>query len=57
MINKRDRFFKNVAFICGGTGITPAYQVMSAVSKDKSDRTSLSLLYGCRNESEIMLRS
>lgn len=52
----KDRKVKNIGFVCGGTGITPAYQVLMAAYKDSSEKTNMWLLYGCREEDEILMR-
>ena len=42
--------------IAGGTGITPMYQVIQAVLKDKADKTEMKLLYANQTEDDILLR-
>ena len=34
-----------LGLIAGGTGLTPMYQIISAILKDKEDDTQVSLLY------------
>jgi len=48
---------KHLGFICGGTGITPAFQIIKAISKDPSDTTEVYLLYANRCPDQILLRS
>uniref|UniRef100_A0A7S3EBA6 Nitrate reductase n=1 Tax=Rhodosorus marinus TaxID=101924 RepID=A0A7S3EBA6_9RHOD len=45
-----------LGFICGGTGLTPAYQVIKAILKDKTDKTEVSLLFANVTPSDILLR-
>ena len=45
-----------LTLICGGTGITPMYQLVRAVLADPDDRTMLRLLYACRDEGGLLLR-
>ncbi len=56
LLNGEDRFATQIGLICGGTGLTPAYQVMQAVCKDPDDTTEIFLLYGNRTEKDILLR-
>lgn len=48
---------KTVAFICGGTGITPAYQIFSTALQDAADSTKFLLLYANSRAEDILLRS
>ncbi|KAJ1484527.1 NAD(P)H-nitrate reductase [Baffinella frigidus] len=50
------RSCKEMGFICGGTGITPAYQVMKEALKDKEDTTKFYLLYANQTPADILLR-
>lgn len=47
---------KHLGMVGGGTGITPLYQLIRAICEDKNDHTTISLIYGNRSESDIMLR-
>jgi len=48
--------------IAGGTGLTPMYQIIQQIIKDKKDKTVVKMIYGniteddilCRNELETM---
>ncbi|KAG1681583.1 hypothetical protein FOA52_014091 [Chlamydomonas sp. UWO 241] len=42
--------------VCGGTGITPMYQVVNAILKNPRDKTKVSLIYGSITEEDILLR-
>uniref|UniRef100_A0AAY5KXX7 NADH-cytochrome b5 reductase n=1 Tax=Esox lucius TaxID=8010 RepID=A0AAY5KXX7_ESOLU len=45
-----------VSLIAGGTGITPVLQLVRAIMKDPTDRTTCSLLYANQTEKDILLR-
>ncbi|PNH11879.1 NADH-cytochrome b5 reductase 1 [Tetrabaena socialis] len=47
---------KHFGMVAGGTGITPMYQVLSAVLKNPADVTQLTLLFGNLTEEDILLR-
>jgi cytochrome-b5 reductase len=42
--------------IAGGTGITPMYQVASAILKDPKDTTKLSLIFGNLTQDDILIK-
>ena len=44
------------AMLCGGTGITPIYQIITAILKDDQDLTEMHLLYANRTLEDILLR-
>jgi len=54
--NKNERTCKKIGLICGGTGITPAYQVIREILKDKEDPTQVMLLYANQTPDDILLR-
>ena len=47
---------KHLGFICGGTGITPAYQVMKKALRDPRDTTKFYLVYANQTPADILLR-
>ncbi|PHH70138.1 hypothetical protein CDD80_6216 [Ophiocordyceps camponoti-rufipedis] len=47
---------RRLYMICAGSGITPVFQVLQAISKDELDRTKCVLLYGNRTEEDILCR-
>jgi len=47
---------KKLGMVCGGTGITPMYQIMKAIADDPNDTTQVSLIYGNSAESEILMK-
>lgn len=55
-VKGKERFATKIGLICGGTGLTPAYQVMQAVYKDKGDPTEVYLLYANQTEGDILMR-
>lgn len=56
IVKGKDRHASKIGMLCGGTGITPAYQVIRAVYKDLDDTTETYLLYANRTEQDILLR-
>ena len=47
---------KKFAMLCGGTGITPIYQILAAVLRDPSDHTELHLIFANRREVDVLLK-
>lgn len=47
---------KKLGMVAGGTGITPMLQIITAVLKDSSDKTELSLIFANQTEADILLR-
>ena len=58
LIKLHDETFKvkKFAMLCGGTGITPIYQIICAVLRDPTDSTELHMIYSNRNDVDILLR-
>ncbi|XP_024545152.1 nitrate reductase [NADH] [Selaginella moellendorffii] len=56
-VNGDAKFASDIAMLAGGTGITPVYQVIKAILRDKEDTTRISLVYANRTEEDIMLRA
>eukprot|EP00166_Cyanidium_caldarium_P000953 ctg_1425.g442 len=49
---------KQFGFMCGGTGITPAFQVMQAILREESEQPlEVWLLYANNTEGDILLRA
>ncbi|GME83514.1 unnamed protein product [Ambrosiozyma monospora] len=42
--------------VAGGTGITPMYQIIKAISNNPNDNTKVTLLYGNVTEDDILLK-
>lgn len=55
-INDHARSVKKFIMICGGSGITPIFQVLRAVMDDKSDSTTCTLLNGNRLIEDILCK-
>ncbi len=55
-ISSKPRFVKRFIMICGGSGITPIFQVLRAVLKDPEDETKCLVLDGNRLEQDILCR-
>jgi len=45
-----------IGMICGGTGITPMYQLIKKILRDPDDESRISLLYASKSEDDILLR-
>lgn len=56
MVSGKERHVSSFKMICGGTGITPIFQVLRAVIQDKQDPTSCVVLDGNRQEEDILCR-
>ncbi|KAJ4817651.1 Nitrate reductase [Rhynchospora pubera] len=57
MVHGKNVFAKRLALIAGGTGITPAYQVIQAVLRNQpEDTTEMHLVFANRTEDDILLR-
>lgn len=55
--NYQPNMLKHICMVCGGTGITPMYQIIKAILTNPDDKTKITLLYGSQNEADILLRS
>ncbi|KAL7063761.1 hypothetical protein AAHC03_0970 [Spirometra sp. Aus1] len=45
-----------ISMICGGTGLTPMYQLIKAILKSDTDNTKIALLYANKTQDDILLR-
>ncbi|EYC13300.1 hypothetical protein Y032_0044g902, partial [Ancylostoma ceylanicum] len=52
----KERVFKSISMIAGGTGITPMLQIISAILKSDDDNTHISLLFANQSEEDILCR-
>ncbi|CAG8577109.1 1352_t:CDS:2 [Ambispora leptoticha] len=52
----RENMYKALGMICGGTGITPMYQIIKHILNTPSDKTKISLIYANQSIDEILLR-
>lgn len=57
LVNGKERKIRSFRMICGGTGITPIFQVLRAVMQDRQDPTSCVVLDSNRSEEDILCRS
>lgn len=57
VISGKERKIRSFKMICGGTGITPVFQVLRAVMQDSQDPTTCVVLDGNRLEEDILCRS
>ncbi|EGV64734.1 NADH-cytochrome b5 reductase [Yamadazyma tenuis] len=48
---------KSFGMIAGGTGITPMYQIMSAILKNPQDTTKIHLVYANVTENDILMKA
>ncbi|EKX37340.1 hypothetical protein GUITHDRAFT_78124 [Guillardia theta CCMP2712] len=56
-IDGRDVAVKKFGFICGGSGITPAFQTLQAILDNPQDKTSSWLISANQKEEDILLRA
>ncbi|QPG76307.1 hypothetical protein FOA43_003693 [Brettanomyces nanus] len=49
--------FEEITLIGGGSGITPLYQLIHQVLKNKDDKTKVNLLYGNQTPDDILLKA
>ena len=45
-----------INLMAGGTGITPCYQIIKSILRDKTDTTKVSLLYANQTPDDVLLR-
>ncbi|CAH0475446.1 unnamed protein product [Peronospora belbahrii] len=48
--------YKSIGFICGGSGITPALQVVKEICRNPNDSTQVALIFCNKTEKDIILR-
>ncbi|KAL4915555.1 hypothetical protein BDW62DRAFT_219339 [Aspergillus aurantiobrunneus] len=56
LVSNKERTVRKFVMICGGTGITPVFQVLRAIMQDGQNETRCVLLDGNRLEEDILLR-
>ncbi|SJM83429.1 related to NADH-cytochrome b5 reductase 2-B [Zygosaccharomyces bailii] len=54
--NWKPNTFEEVNLLCGGTGITPMFQLTRHILENPSDRTNVRLFYANKTEDDILLR-
>ncbi|KAJ5578256.1 nitrate reductase (NADPH) niaD or niiA-Penicillium chrysogenum [Penicillium hispanicum] len=57
LISGKERKLRSFKMICGGTGITPIFQVLRAIMQDSQDPTTCVVLDGNRLEEDILCRA
>jgi nitrate reductase (NAD(P)H) len=57
LVSGKERKVRSFKMICGGTGITPIFQVLRAVMQDPHDPTTCVVLDGNRLEEDILCRA
>lgn len=57
LVSGKERKVRSFKMICGGTGITPIFQVLRAVMQDPQDPTTCVVLDGNRLEEDILCRT
>ena len=55
-VNGKERAVKKFVMVCGGSGITPIFQVFRAVMEDKQDGTHCTVINGNRLVEDILCR-
>ena len=55
-VKGKDKHASKIGLICGGTGLTPAYQVIQAIYRDPEDKTEVHLLYANQTDKDILMR-
>eukprot|EP00547_Thalassionema_nitzschioides_P003977 CAMPEP_0194202222 /NCGR_PEP_ID=MMETSP0156-20130528/2296_1 /TAXON_ID=33649 /ORGANISM="Thalassionema nitzschioides, Strain L26-B" /LENGTH=867 /DNA_ID=CAMNT_0038927653 /DNA_START=77 /DNA_END=2680 /DNA_ORIENTATION=- len=56
-IDGESHFASKFNFVAGGTGITPCMQVASEILRHTEDTTQVSLIFACRVEGDLLMRS
>ena len=56
-LNGKERKVKRFLMICGGSGVTPIFQVFRAIMRDDEDKTECIVLNGNRLEEDILCRA
>ncbi|CCK69925.1 cytochrome-b5 reductase KNAG_0D01740 [Huiozyma naganishii CBS 8797] len=53
----KPNFKRHISMVAGGTGITPMFQLLKAISGNPKDKTRVSLIYGNASEEDILLKN
>ncbi|AMD20008.1 HCL143Cp [Eremothecium sinecaudum] len=51
-----ENLYKHIGMIAGGTGISPMYQIIKAISTNPKDKTKVTLLYGSQSKEDVLLK-
>ena len=56
-VDGEERTARRFNMIAGGTGITPVMQIAAEILRHPEDPTEMSLIFGCREENDLLMRS
>lgn len=56
-IDGEDHSAQYFNMVAGGTGITPCMQIAAEILRHPNDNTKVSLIFACRNENDLLMRS
>lgn len=56
-IDGEEHFSTKFNMVAGGTGITPVMQIAAEVLRHPEDKTQISLIFACREENDLLMRS
>lgn len=57
LIDGEEHFSTCFNMVAGGTGITPVMQVAAEILRHPKDNTKISLIFACREENDLLMRS
>ena len=57
LVDGHEQKATHLNMIAGGTGITPVMQIASEILRHPSDNTKISLVFACRIEEDLLMRS
>jgi len=57
MIDGEENYASSFNMLAGGTGITPVMQIASEILRHPDDPTKMSLIFACRLEGDLLMRS
>lgn len=57
LIDGEEHFSTRYNMIAGGTGITPVMQIAAEILRHPEDTTQISLIFACREENDLLMRS
>jgi len=57
LVDGIETFSSRFNMMAGGTGITPVMQIASEILRHPEDKTQMSLIFACRTENDLLMRS
>ena len=57
LVDGHEHTGKHFNMVAGGTGITPVMQIAAEILRHPSDSTKISLIFACRIEEDLLMRS